>query len=494
MEVRLHKRNSLLKNSIFNAGRTFLNLAFPVITFTYASRILGDAGIGRVSFSRSIISYFTMLAMLGMNYYGTREAAKLRDDREQLSKYVQEMLILNGYTTLIAYLLLGITIWLVPRLRAYEALLIINSVAIVLQGMGMEWLYQALEEYKYIAVRSMIFQLCAVCIMFFVVRDQNDVIPYAVIGLLANSGSYIMNFVHVRRYVSFRRFEKYEIRKHLRPVLWLFAMAVSIELYTVLDSTMLGFLKGDAAVGRYTAAVKVNKMFISLISSLGMVLIPRLSYYIGQGEERKVENLVRQALNYVFMLSIPAAIGLFMLSDEIILLFSGSRFATAGTTMRIMTPIVIIIPVSVVINIQVFVPKAKEKLILLSTCSGALTNFICNAYLIPRFAENGAAIATVIAELIVTVVCLVNAGRFYNRGKIFSSYHQYWIAAVPVIAICCLMRSLISNYVLRIITTIVCSVIGYSIMLFVQKNVYFLLVLEKAQNRLSDLRIKKSMV
>ena len=223
-------------------------------------------------------------------------------------------------------------------------------------------------------------------------------------------------------------------------------------------------------------------------------MIPRLSYYIGQGEERKVENLVRQALNYVFMLSIPAAIGLFMLSDEIILLFSGSRFATAGTTMRIMTPIVIIIPVSVVINIQVFVPKAKEKLILLSTCSGALTNFICNAYLIPRFAENGAAIATVIAELIVTVVCLVNAGRFYNRGKIFSSYHQYWIAAVPVIAICCLMRSLISNYVLRIITTIVCSVIGYSIMLFVQKNVYFLLVLEKAQNRLSDLRIKKSMV
>lgn len=474
----MQKSKSLLVNTLFNFIKTFSSLVFPVITFSYSSRILGDVGIGRVSFSRSVISYFTMLAMLGMNYYGTREAAKLRDNREQLSKFVQEMLILNGVTTLLAYLLFGLTIRFVPKLREYETLLIINSVTIILQSMGMEWLYQALEEYKYIAVRSMSFQLIALAVMFLLVRDSDDVIPYAMAGLFASSGSYILNFLHVRKYVSFRHLKRYEIRKHLRPILLLFAMAVSIELYTVLDSTMLGFLKGDAAVGRYTAAVKINRMVISLITSIGTVLIPRLSYYIGQGEEEKVENLIRQALNYVFMFSVPAMIGLFVLSDEIILLFSGSGFASAGKTMRILTPTVAIIPVSVVINLQVFVPKAKEKLILLSTGTGAITNFCCNLLLIPRFSENGAAVATVIAEFMVTVVCLINIGKLYNKGCFFSVYHQYWLASIPIIAVGFLLRLLPFPTFLRMIITIICSMMCYAGMLYLQKNTFFLSALE----------------
>lgn len=480
----MQKSKSLFVSTLFNFMKTFSSLVFPIITFSYSSRILGDAGIGRVSFSRSIISYFVMFAMLGMNYYGTREAAKLRDDRKQLSKYVHEMLIINGCTTLLAYLLLGMTILCIPKLKGYETLLAMNSAAIVLQSMGMEWLYQALEEYKYIAVRSMIFQIIALMAMFILVRDQDDVIPYAAVGLFATSGSYILNFVHVRKYVSFQRFKKYEIRKHLKPILWLFAMAVSIELYTVLDSTMLGFLKGDAAVGRYTAAVKVNKMVISLITSLGMVLIPRLSYYIGLGEEKKVENLVRQALNYVFMFSVPAMIGLFVLSDEIILLFSGSGFASAGKTMRILTPIVAIIPISVVINLQVFVPKAKEKMILLSTCTGAVTNFCCNLFLIPNFAENGAAVATVIAELMVTVVCFVNIGKMYDRVRFFSVYHQYWVASIPILAINCLLRYLSLPSIFRMILTIFCSSICYAGMLFIQRNTFFLSAFRIATEKL----------
>lgn len=429
------KEKSLISNSIFNIIKTFSSLVFPVITFAYASRMLGSAGLGRVSFTNSVISYFTMLATLGMKYYGTREAARLRDDKLRFNRFSHEMLIINAVTTAASYGLLIVAMLTIPKFWGYATLLLINSMSIVLQGMGMEWLYQAVEEYRYIAVRSMVFQIISLGALFIFVRDADDVVPYALIHLAATSGSYILNFFNARKYIRFRYCGPYELKKHIKPLLWLFAMALSIELYTVLDSTMLGFLQGDAAVGRYTAAVKVNKMVNSLITSVGVVLIPRLSYYIGQRKGELVKDLVNKTYNLMFMLSIPAAAGLFMLSNDIILLFSGSEFAAASLTMRILTPIVVIIPFSVITNLQIFIPMGKENLILQSTLVGAAVNFTLNQLLIPRFAENGAAVATVLAEGAVTVVCFVNIGRFFERKAIFAKYWQYWLAVLPVFAI-----------------------------------------------------------
>ena len=148
------KEKSLFHNYIFNLLKTACNILFPVVTFTYAARVLGVDGVGKVNFAKSFISYFTMIASLGMNYYGTREAAKRRDSKEELSKFSMEMLLINGASTLLAYLLLAVAMLFIPALREYETLLLISSIAIVLQGLGMEWLYQAVEEYRYIAIRS----------------------------------------------------------------------------------------------------------------------------------------------------------------------------------------------------------------------------------------------------------------------------------------------------------------------------------------------------
>ena len=463
---------SLVQNSIFNIIKTFSSIVFPVVTFAYASRILGDTGIGQVNFTKSIISYFTMIAMLGMTYYGTREGAKLRDNPERFSRFAQEMLIINGCTTAFAYVLLIVSVLTIPKLRGYEPLVLVNSLAILLQGIGMEWMYQAVEEYRYIALRSVLFQGISFAALFLFVRKPNDVVPYAVIQLLSSSGSYVLNFVNARKYIQFRRFDHYELRKHIKPLLWLFAMAVSIELYTVLDSTMLGFLQGDAAVGRYTAAVKVNKMMNTLITAAGAVMIPRFSYYIHNKEHDKVKALVASVYNFVFMLSIPIAVGLFLFSDEIILLFSGEGFASAGFTMRLLTPIVIIIPFSIVANLQIFVPMEKEKLILQSTLAGAVTNFTFNMLLIPRFAENGAAAATVLAEFAVTAVCFWNIGKFYDRKAIFAKYLQYWIAAVPIPVIVLLIKCIPIHYVLRMCVAIPLSAVCYFALLLLMRNPY----------------------
>lgn len=444
----------------------------------YISRILGADGLGKINFAKSFVAYFSMIAMLGINQYGTREAAKVRDDKRALSKFAHEILLINFFTTLMAYLLLAIAIFSIKRLQNYVILLWINSFSIAMLGLGMEWLYQAVEVYEYIAKRAVLFQIIALAAMFLFVHDRDDVVVYAIISVFSSSGFYVLNFINARKYIEFKPIGAYQFKKHLAPMLWLFAMSVSIEVYTVLDTIMLGFICNDTAVGLYNAATKVNKMIISLITAFGVVLIPRLSYYIGMRDREKMQDLVRRGYNYTFLLSIPAAIGLFVLSDDIILLFSGSEFVSAGFTMRIMTWIVIVIPFSVMTNQQTLVPMGKEKLILLSTCVGAVVNVICNSIFIPRFAENGAAIGTVVAETAVAVVCLLNASRLLDLKSIFKGYYQYWIAALPIFFIAFLIKRLELNYVIEMIAIMGMSGLCYAGILYAFKNEYLIYAVE----------------
>ncbi len=469
-----NREKSLFRNAVFSVIRMFSNLVFPVITFAYASRILGNVGIGQVNFAKSIVSYFVMFAILGINLYGTREGAKLRNDRDDFSKFAQEMLIINGSTTVIAYAFLFISIVSIPKLQDYRTLLLINSVAIILQGLGLEWMYQAIEEYRYIAIRSVVFQLISLVALFLFVREKDDVITYAVITVLAGSGSYLLNFLNTRKYIRFKRYDHYEIIRHLKPIFWLFAMTVSIELYTVLDSTMLGFLKGDAEVGCYTAAVKINKMVVHLITAAGSVLIPRLSFYIRQNEESKWQKLLETFYNYVFLISVPAAVGLFMLSDNIIMLFSGNGFVSAGLTMKILTPIVLVITFSITTNQQTLLSMGKEKLMLIATSAGAVVNLTLNSFLIPLYAENGAAGATVAAETVVAVISFFNIRKYFDIKKAFCRYWQYWVAASPIPIIVFLIKFMPLQCAAETIIIIAVSAVCYFCILLWLKNPFLL--------------------
>jgi O-antigen/teichoic acid export membrane protein len=469
---------SLVKNYIYNLVKTLMGVVFPIVTFSYVSRILGAEGVGKVGFSKSIIAYFAMIAVLGMNYYGTREAAKLRDDREQLSRFVQEMLIINSVMTIVAYILLISALYLIPKLYGYRQLILIGSAAIILQSMGLEWLYQALEDYRYITVRSVAVQLLSLALMFVFVRNPGDVPEYMALTILSTYGSYIFNFFNAKRYVNWRYYGGYKITRHIKPLLLLYAMSLSIQLYAVLDSTMLGFLQDDAAVGRYTAAVKVNKMTTTLITSIAIVLIPRLSYYIKQKEMEKISGLITVSYNYVFIMSVPIAVGIFTLANEVIGIFSGSGFSSAAVTVRILAPIVIVIPFSVVTNTQTFVPMGEEKLILVSTLTGAAVNILCNAALIPKYAENGAAVATVLAETVIAVICFINIRRFFDMKMVFKVYWQYMVAAAPIPFIYEAVQGIIGNIWVRTLSVVIISAVVYFAILKVLRNPYIYKIIE----------------
>lgn len=406
-----------------NAILTISTFVFPIITFPYASRILLPAGTGRVSFAISFVSYFVLFSQLGIPTYGIRACARVRDDKEKLTKTAQELLIINLVMSLISYIALAIAIMVIPRLQNDRTLFIVVSSNIILNAIGMEWIYKALEQYTYITIRSIIFKVLSVIALFLLVHEQSDYILYAVMTIIAGSASYILNFINVRKFISLKPVGNYNFKVHLKAVMVFFAMACATTIYTNLDTVMLGFMKTNVDVGYYNAAVKIKNILLGLVTSLSAVLLPRVSYYVEKGLMDEFKNICRKALNFAVLVAIPFSVYFIYFAKYAIFFLSGEDFAGAILPMQIIMTTVFFIGITNILGIQILVPLGEEKKVLYSVVVGAVVDLILNFIFIPIMGASGAALGTLVAEAAVLVFQLI---VLWDRIKqsIFSI--QYW--------------------------------------------------------------------
>ena len=395
---------SIQWNFFMNALLAASGVIFPLISFRYVSRILLPEGIGTVTFVTSIVAYFSMFAQLGIPTYGVRACAKVRDDRDALTRTVHELLGINLVMDLISYALLALAVLCIPRLGEEKLLFTILSATIFLNSIGMEWLYKGLEEYTYITARSLVFKVIAILALFLLIHEQTDYILYGGVSIFAASASNILNFIHSRNYISFRRPRGCDWRKHLKPVLVFFAMACATTVYTNLDSVMLGFMTTDIDVGYYAAAVKVKTVLVTLVTSLGAVLLPRSSWNVEHGELEEFRQTTRKALRFVIPAAAALTVFFILYAEECVLYLSGEEFLPAVPAMRIILPTLIFIGLSNILGIQILVPLGQEKVVLRSEIGGVITDLILNLLLIPKWGAAGAAVGTLAAEAVVTVV------------------------------------------------------------------------------------------
>ena len=297
--------HSIKYNFIMNFILSASQFIFPLITYPYVSRVLMPEGLGKVTFATSLLTYFSMFAQMGIPTYGVRVCAQVRDDRKALTRTVHELFIINLVMTGAAYLVFAFTLLTVPRLQEDRALYIIMSAMILLNTIGVEWLYRALEEYTFITIRSLVFKIIAVVGMFLLVRLPEDYLIYAALTLVASHISYTLNFVRATRIISIRPAGGYCFSRHYKPILVFFAMACATTIYTNLDTVMLGFMKTDADVGYYNTAIKIKNVLVSLVASLGTVLLPRVSYYAENRLMEEFWSVCRKALNFVLILATP---------------------------------------------------------------------------------------------------------------------------------------------------------------------------------------------
>ncbi len=460
-----------------------MTLVFPLLFFMYASRILGADGIGKVEFGKNITGYFSLLASLGINNYGIREGAKLRNSRMDFSRFVHEILCINCVSMLVAIILFLLVALNVSALSDYKTILFVFSTTIVFTPMGVEWVYGALEEYKYIAIRTIVFQIVALIVLFLFVRDSGDYIWYAVVLIVSGVGSNVINLIHLWKFVDFKFVGSYRIKRHLHSILLLFALAVSNTLYSYIDTTMIGFINGDKEVGLYTAALKVNRVVVNVLGAIGAVAMPRLSYLWDQNNKDDFYRIIKLIVNILLMLSVPSCIGMLCLSKTVLFVFCGSDFIKADLTMRILSLIIIILSLSTFLNMHILIPVNKEKYTFLAIIGGVITNVGINAFLIPRFAGNGAAIGTVIGETVVLIIAFYYADRVVKMKSLFGKIYQYVLASLPIIIITCFFTHCINNLLAQCVWSIVVSVCTYFTILFLLKNetvIYiYNLILEK---------------
>ena len=394
---------SIKKNFIMNVILTMSSFIFPFITFPYISRILLPTGTGKIQFVTSVVTYFNMFAQLGIPTYGIRAIAKVRDDKQELTKVSQELLFINIIMSIIAYIALFFSVIFIPRLNNEKTLYVIIGSTIFLSAIGMEWMYKGLEKYTYITIRSILFKIIAMIAMFILVHKQEDYEIYGAISVFASSASNILNFINARKYINLKPIGNYDFKRHLKPIGTFFAMACATTIYTSLDSVMLGFIKNDYEVGIYNAAIKVKNVLVSLVTSLGAVLLPRASYYVENNMMDDFKKVSSKALNFTFLVSIPLTIYFIIYARQGILLLSGKEYINPILPMQIVMPTLIFIGITNILGIQILIPLGKEKIVLYSVIAGAITDLIINSLLIPKYGAIGAAIGTLVAELVVLI-------------------------------------------------------------------------------------------
>lgn len=417
-------------NFIMNFILTASSIIFPLITFPYISRVLQADGNGKIAFATSVLTYFSMFASLGIPTYGIRACARVRDDKEKLSHLVQELMIINTSTMLITYAVFIVCLQFIPELSAEKELMWINSVSLILNVIGVNWLYSALEQYAYITFCSLFFKIASIVMMFQWVRNPDDYIKYGAITVLAASGSYILNFINLHKYISLKKTGKYNFRQHMKPICIFFATSAAISVYTNLDVVMLRFMKNDAEVGYYNAAIKVKTVLVSLITSLGTVLLPRLSFYVRAKDEDAFQATIIKAFNFVLVLATSVSIYFMLFAKETILVLSGKGYEPAIIPMVLLMPTVLLIGLSNITGIQILTPKNKEKEVLISIIWGAVLDFVLNLLLIPKYGASGASFATLMAEGIVLFVQCI-----YLRKMLRTIIHDLSIIKVGVAAV-----------------------------------------------------------
>ncbi|MCM1235371.1 MAG: oligosaccharide flippase family protein [Ruminococcus flavefaciens] len=460
---------SLGLNVILNWIKYINSMIFPLITFAYASRVLGPEGLGQNDYAKSIISYFSLFATLGISSYGVREASKLRDNREKLGGFVIEILLINVITSIIAYIFLAGMLCTVENFNNY--LILINSIAIIFNACSMEWLYSAMEDYFYITVRSFVVQIISVILMFIIVKNAKDVYLYALISVIATSGSSIFNLIYSRKYVVFQRV-KIKLVKHLKPIFVFFAITLSENLYLNLDITMLGWMTDDIQVGYYSAAAKMNRIVSILVASVCGVLMSRSAYYYEKQKEKEYRELLNKGWNYLCMMMFPLFILMLFNMENVIYLFSGNSYESAIDTGKILACLILIIPTSIFICRLVYVPCGKEKYQLVGSVVGAIANICFNYLLIPRYKANGAAVGSVCSELLVTICALVIGNTCYKLKNIYKNSYQFAVAACIMVIPLKLFQDMFVMPIINMFLKSIMACVVYVVVLMLFKNVY----------------------
>lgn len=466
----MKKGNASLEiNMVLNAIKSIMRIIFPLITFPYASKVLGAENLGKYNFASTFVGYFVLLSALGISTYAIREGTKLRNNKELLERFAAEIYTINVVSTVISYVVLFLFCVFYRELYDYNILIALLSLQIVFNTIGVEWIYSIYEDYAYITTRSIIFQFFSLIMLFVMVHDENDLIPYVLITVFSSVGSNVLNYFHAKKYCRIKITKHINYKVHLLPIIVLFATTVTVRIYSSSDITILGLICGDYVVGIYSVSTKVYELVKTLLSSVIIVSIPRLSSLIGKSKEM-FDKTADEVYRILIVLVFPVLLGIFLLRKEIILLIADETYLGASMSLAILSGALAFSLLGWFWGQCILVPYNREKEVLKASAVSAIVNIGLNLILIPKWQQNAAAFTTLIAEVVQYLWCKQIGKQYVRLSKSWNCFVKTLVGCIPICGIDYILRQVQLNYIVRTVLIVALSAIFYVVIEIILRN------------------------
>lgn len=472
------KKHGLKANFIYNFISQILTLIIPLITTPYLARVLMETGNGQYSYSVSIITFFTLFANLGFDIYGQRQVAACRNDKQAKSAVFWELFCLKSITTIIALAVLASVVFTIGFGENYDKLILILSIQIIAIPFDIQFLYRGDEEFKSIAIRTIIMKLICLVFIFLFVKDSTQTWVYALIMSVSVIASNFVLWISVFKKISFVRIGSFNLLKHIKPTILIFLPTLAVTVYSVFDKTMIGMLaqNPDYENGCYEQAYKINSVALMLVTIISSVMVSRNSHDYERGDKESVKRHIYLATSYVWMIALPLTVGFAVSSESLCYWFLGEGYAEVPLLLKIMSVRFVVSGMGVVFGDQLFIAIKKEKYPTIATIFAAGINVGLNCVLIPRYGAVGAAIATSVCEAAVTLVLAVFVikGKYVSILKIILSSWKYFVAAaIMFVPLFFMTRYIQYSWWAFLLSTLV-GVIVYFVALIALRDKFFI--------------------
>lgn len=444
------------KNLFYNIIYQLLIVLLPMIVSPYISRVLGATQIGQYSYSNTIVNYFVLFAMLGINNYGNRQIAMSKYDQYELRTSFWNIYFVQLFMS--AVCVLGYIVYLMSSLCINLGLALAQSLTLLSAVLDVNWLFFGLEKFKLTVSRNMVIKITSTVLIFLFVKNQDDVIIYAVIqcGALLLSNLYI--WIIALKEVPFIKPNLQDMIFHLKPIMIYFIPVIAVSLYKYMDKIMIQLLSNSDELGYYDNCEKLIVIVSGLVNALGTVMLPRTSTLVGEGKYKEAEGLLSISIRSVTIGSIAITSGIIAIADTFAPVFWGKDFSECGVLLIVLALTIFPNSIGCVIRTQYLIPYKKDKVYIISVFSGAIVNIIFNSILIPKYGAVGAAVGTICAEMVVMIYQKIMAEKSVKisfKGIIPTTC----VCIIMIIAVRIVMSYINNSYfalVAGIITGIVC--------------------------------------
>lgn len=459
---------SIIKNYLYNTVYQIMSMLIPLITMPYLTRVFDPEQLGLNSLSLSIANYFMLFGVLGMQMYGNRQIAYVRDNKEKLAKTFWSLYTVQLATSTVSLIVYYVFISCFTTVNT--TIYLIQGLNIISVMIDISWLFMGLEDFKKVVIRNTFARLVGLACIFIFVKSPDDLLLYALLTVLVNIVSILLMWLYVPRYVGSIVIDKKIVRRTIKPLLKLFLPQIATQVYTLLARTLVGFLSTKDQVIFYDYSQKIVNMVLAMITSIGVVLLPRVSNIIGNGKREEVPRIIEKTFKIVSYLAIPMSIGLMCVSKILVSWFLSPKYLSVGQLTAWTSLIIIAVSWANIIGVQYLIATKQENKYTLSIIIAAIVNLIMNVCLIPSHGAAGAIISLIVAEYIGIVIQLILVRKQLPIKRMLLGVVKYVIVSLIMGVVVVFIGNSISNGMLANIVQGISGVVIYIVIMFIIKD------------------------